>query len=146
MILDKLPNGHWSVKEIIKALKKHTAENPVVDLQDLMDNLKYMDTAHNYTIGLMREKDGKFERFGHVVAVVETNLDLEILKDEIKKAYKRVNGRFVEPEKKVVAKTTTVDDLEGSSESIRINKKSDVSYGKKVKTDSVVIGGAGVAE
>lgn len=146
MIIDKLPNGHWSVKEIIKVLKKHTAKKPVVDLQDLMDNLKYMDTAHNYTIGLMKEKDGKFERFGHVVAVVATNLELEMLKDEIKKTYKRVTGNFMEPEKKIIAKTTTVNDLEGNSENIRINKNSKVSYGKKVKTDGVVLGGAGVAE
>lgn len=147
MILDKLPNGHWSVEKIINVLKKHTAKKPVVDLQDLMYNLQFMDTARNYTIGLMKEtEDGKFERFGHVVAVVETNLDLEMLKDEIKKTYKRVSGKFVEPEKKVVAKTTAVDDLEGSSEKLRINNKSKAAYGKKIESGDVVVDKPGVVE
>lgn len=147
MILDKLPNNHFKVKEIIKVLKKHTAKDPVVDLQDLMDNLKYMDTARNYSIGLMKKKeDGTFERFGHVNAVVETNLDLEMLKDEIKKTYQRVMGKFVEPEKKIVAKTTAVDDLEGSTETPRINKKSKATYGKKIENGEITVDKPGVAE
>lgn len=135
MILDKLPNGHWSVDDIIKVLKKHTAKNPVVDLQFLKDNLGFMDTARNYTIKLVKKNDdGEIESIGHVVAVVATNLELELLKDEIKKTYKRVTGKLEEPEKKVVAKTTTIDDLEGGTSDVRINKKSNASYGQKMES------------
>lgn len=146
MILDKLPNNHFKVEEIIKVLKKHTAKKPTVDLQDLMNNLKYMDTARNYSIGLMKEKDGKFERFGHVVAVIETDLDLQLLKNEIKQTYKRITGKLIEPEKKVVAKTTAVNDLEGETEALRVNKKSKAAYGKKIESGDVVVDKPGAGE
>lgn len=148
MILDKLPNNHFKVEEIVKVLKKHTAKNPVVDLQFLMDNLQFMDTARNYTIKLVKKdaKTGEVKSFGHVVVVVEKNLDLELLKDEIKKTYKRVTGQFVEPEKKVVAKTTQVDDLNGSNSDIRINKKSKAAYGKKIESGDMVVDKAGIIE
>lgn len=148
MILDKLPNNHFKVEEIVKVLKKHAAKNPVVDLQFLMDNLQFMDTARNYTIKLVKkdEKTGEAKSLGHVVVVVEKPLDLEVLKDEIKKTYKRVTGQFVEPEKKVVAKTTQVDDLDGGNSDIRVNKKSKAAYGKKIETGDVVVDKPGIVE
>lgn len=145
MILDKLPNNHFKVEEIVKVLKKHTAKNPVVDLPFLMDNIQFMDTARNYTIKLVKkEKSGEVSSLGHVVAVVEDNLGLEILKKEIKDTYKRVTGKYVEPEKKVVAKTTQVDDLNGATSDIRINKDSDAVYGKKIKSGIVTVDKPGV--
>lgn len=149
MIYDKFPNNHFKVEDIVKVIKKHTAEKPTVDLQFLMDNIQFMDTARNYTIPtnmVLNEKTGKWESRGHVAAVVVTALDLELLKDSIKKAYARVTGDFIEPEKKVVAKTTQVDDLNGSTSDIRINKNSKAKYGKKIESGNKVVDRDGIIE
>lgn len=148
MILDKLPNNHFKVEEIVKVLRKHTAKKPTVDLPFLMNNLKYMDTARNYTIKLAQKDatSGEYTYPLHVVAVVETNLDLEVLKDEIKKANLRVTGEFVEPEKKVRAVTTQVDDLDGATEGIRANKKSKATYGQKIESGDKVVDKPGIIE
>lgn len=135
MILDKLPNGHFKVDEIVNMLKKHTAKKPIVDLQFLVDNIKYMNSARNYTIKIVKqEKDGSITPLNHVVAVIENARDLEVLKDEIKKTYKRITKKEAEPEKKVVAITTQVDDLAGSSPTARINKNSKAVYGAKMES------------
>lgn len=135
MILDKLPNGHYKVDEIVNMLKKHTAKNPVLDLQFLVDNIPYMNSARNYTVKIVKkEKDGTIKPLNHVVAVVETPRDLEVFKDEIKKAYKRITKKEVSPEKKVVAITTQIDDLKGSTPTARVNQNSDAAYGKRMES------------
>lgn len=147
MILDKLPQNHFKVEEIVKVLKKHTAKKPTIDLQFMMDHLKYTDTARNFTVPVMTQgKDGKWESKGHVVAVIENAHDLEVLRWEVKETYKRITGEFVEPEKKVEAVTTSVDDLAGGTPEARPNKKSKAKYGKKIESGSLTVDNPGVAE
>ena len=42
MILDKLPTGFFSAEEIIKLLKKHTAKNPIVDIEQMVNDIDFM--------------------------------------------------------------------------------------------------------
>lgn len=140
MILDKLPANHFKTTQIVKLLEKHTATEPVVDLEFLANNLDCMQVARNYTIKLV-QKNAKGEWYSpnHVVAVVETPLDLELLKDAIRKAYKRVKNKIPEPEKQVHAITTAVDDLAGSTERARVNTKSKAKYGKKMESGELTV-------
>lgn len=140
MILDKLPANHFKVTEICELLKKHTAKEPIVDLEFLANNLAYMQQARNYTIKLVqKDAEGNWYSPNHVVAVVETPLDLEMLKDAIRKTYKRIKNTVPEPEKKVKAITTAVDDLAGSTETARINTKSKAKYGSKMKGGELTV-------
>lgn len=130
----KLPDGHIDVDTALKVLEKHTATKPVVDLDFMVDNIRYMNSAHNYTMKLMKKnKDGKYYSDMHVAVVVRTDRDLENLKYAIKETAKRVGYADVEPEKKVRTITTQVDDKAGSTSTARINKESKTSYGSKME-------------
>lgn len=137
---ENLPAGHISTEKAIRLIEKHTAQKPLVDLPFLVDNIKFMNSGHNYTIKLMQKNDkGDYYSGSHVVAVVRTDRDLENLKFAIKEASKRVTGRVVEPEKEVRTITTQVDDKNGSSEKARVNKKSKTKYGSKIESGSATV-------
>lgn len=137
---NNLPAGHITTEQAIKLIEKHTAEKPLVDLGFLLNNIGYMNSAHNYTIKLMQKnKEGEYYSGLHVACVVRTDRDLENLKYAIKEAAKRITGRVIEPEKKVRAVTTQVDDKAGSNEKPRTNKKSKVKYGSKIESGSATV-------
>lgn len=137
MILDKLPNGFFSVDDLVKVLHKHTAKKPIFDLKQAVKDLDYMQVARNFRLGVWKKnEEGKWYSDSSVYAVIPNNRDLEVLKDEIKKAYKRVTGETVEPEKKVTKVSTQVDDLTTLSEQPRVNTKSKSKYGDKIVSGS----------
>lgn len=136
----KLPAGHISVEDAIKLIEKHTTKKPLVDLEFLKNNIKFMNSAHNYTIKLMQQDvGGKYYSGMHVAAVVRTDRDLENLKFAIKEAYKKATGRLVEPEKEVRAITTQVNDKAGSSSKLRVNKDSKAAFGAKIESGNITV-------
>lgn len=138
--MDNLPQGHITTDKAVELINKHTKANPLVDIEFLNENIRYMNSARNYTIKLLQKNDkGQYYSGMHVVAVVETDRDLENLKYAIKEAYKRVTGRVVESEKRVRAVTTQVDDKAGSASNPRVNKKSKVKYGSKMESGSATV-------
>lgn len=140
MILDVLPNGHFKVDEIVKLLEKHTAKKPVVDLDFLVDNMPLMNEARNYTVKIVqKDENGEWYSPAHVVAVIQNTRDLEVLKDAIRKTNKRIHGTTPEPEKKVRAITTAVDDLDGERAVNRRNTKSRAAYGKKMASGRLTV-------
>lgn len=135
MILDVLPNNFYKVDEIVARLKEHTAEKPIFDLQQVIDDLDYWQVAKNARLGVMVKKgEGEYYRVGSIYAVIPTARDLEVLKYEVKQTYKRVSGQLVEPEKKVKTVTTTVDDLDGTNPQPRRQKKNTTKYGEQMKS------------
>lgn len=140
MILDKLPDNYYTADEVIARLKKHTAKNPIFDLQQIVDDLDYWQVARNPRLGVMAKNDkGEYYRIGSIYAVIPNQRDLEVLKWEVKETYKRVSGKTVNPEKKVRNISTTVDDLDGTNPQPRVNKKSETTkYGEKMKSGKLV--------
>lgn len=137
MILDKFPNGFFSVDDLVKVLHKHTAKNPIFDLKQAVKDVDYMQVARNFRLGVVKQnKEGEWYSDSSVYAVIPNSRDLEVLKDEIKKAYKRITGETVEPEKKVTKVSTQVDDLTTFSEQPRTNTKSKSKYGDKIVSGS----------
>lgn len=135
MILDKFPNGFFHVDELVTVLNKHTAKEPIFDLEQAVNDVDYMQTARNFRLGVLtKNAKGEYECNTSVYAVIATPRDLEVLKDEIKKAYKRTTGKTAEPEKKVRKVTTQVDDLDSLSSQPRANTKSSSKYGEKMKS------------
>lgn len=133
--MENLPDGHINVETAIQVLKKHTAAKPVVDLEFMLNNIKYMNSAHNYTMKLMqRDSKGNYYSARHVAIVVETDRDLQNLKFEIKETYKRITGKMVEPEKTVRKVTTQIDDKAGETSKARVNTKSKAKYGSKIES------------
>lgn len=136
----KLPDGHISTDDAIKLIEKHSAKKPLVDLEFLMNNIPYMNSAHNYTIKLMqKDSKGNYYSGTHVAAVVRTDRELENLKYAIKEAHKKTTGRVVDPEKKVQAITTQIDDKNGTTEKARANTKSKAVYGAKIESGSATV-------
>lgn len=132
--MEKLPDSHISVDEAIKVIRKHTAKNPVIDLTFMLNNIRFMNSARNYTMKLLqKDKDGNVYSGMHVAIVVRTDRDLENLKYEIKEAYKRLTGKFVEPEKIVRKVTSQVDDKAGETSKLRVNTKSKAAFGDKIE-------------
>lgn len=136
MILDKLPNNFYSVEDITIRLQKHTAKQPIFDLQQAIDDLDYWQVARNARLGVMakNKETGEYYRIGSIYAVIPGTRDLENLKYEVKAAYKRVSGKTVEPEKKVRTVTTKVDDLESLDPQPRAERKDKTKYGEKMKS------------
>lgn len=135
MILDKLPNGFFKVDEVVNVLRKHTAKKPIFDLEQIANDLDYMQTARNFRLGVVKQKKtGEWYSDSSIYAVVETNRDLEVLKDEIRKTYRRVKGETPEPEKKVRKVTTQIDDLDSLDPQPRANTKSKAKYGESMKS------------
>lgn len=133
MILDKLPNSFYKVEDVVKLLKKHSKKNPVFDLQVLETNLKYMQTARNFTMPVVtKDANGKIYSPGSIYAVVADNRDYEVLRWEIMKTIERVEKKIVNPDKEVKKVTTQVDDLNGSTSRVRVNKESKTKYGDKM--------------
>lgn len=135
MILDELPNNFYKVDDIIPRLKKHTAKQPIFDLQQIVDDLDYWQVAKNARLGVMAKNDkGEYYRIGSIYAVIPTARDLEVLKYEVKRVYERISGNTAEPEKKVKTVTTTVDDLDGTNPQPRRQKKNNTKYGEQMKS------------
>lgn len=145
MILDKLPNGFFKVDEIVNVLKKHTAKKPIFDLEQIVNDMDYMQTARNFRLGTVKQnqKTGEWYSDTSVYAVIENNRDLEVLKDEIRKTYKRVKGETPEPEKKVRKVSTQIDDLDSLDPQPRVNTKSKSKYGEKMKSGKLTNQDAG---
>ena len=138
--MENLPAGHITVDEAIEVIKKHSASNPVIDLPFMLNNIRFMNSARNYTMKLLQKDDqGNYYSAMHVAIVVRTDRDLENLKYEIKEAYKRLTGKFVEPEKQVRAVTSQVDDKAGETSKVRVNAKSKAAYGDKIEVGSKVV-------
>lgn len=137
MIIDKVPVelGFHKVDDVVAMLKKHTAQKPIFDLQQVVDDLDLWQVAKNARLGVVVKNDkGEYYKIGSIYAVLPTPRDLEVLKYEVKQTYKRVSGQSVEPEKKVKTVTTTVDDLDGTNPQPRRQKKNTTKYGEQMKS------------
>lgn len=119
-----LPPGFISVEDAVELIKSDTREDPKVDTQYLMDNLRWIDVQRNVRIPRLRKlpadkvyrtPQGKvisFERPGSVNVAVSSAYERELLKETIRNKFKELSGQEYQ-EQFVRASSTVADDAQG---------------------------------
>lgn len=119
-----LSPGFQSIDEAVELIKSDTRQNPVVDMDYLVSRVKWIETAHNFRIPLIRRlkeeeihktRRGKiveYEHTGSMNVYVATSFERELLRKTILDKFRELVGHEY---KKAVTKgiSTVADDAQG---------------------------------
>lgn len=83
-----LPPGFISIEDAIKLIKKDTAKEATVDLKFLRNSFEWIQEKHNLTIPLLKTENGRVKQVGYTFVHVADKLQLELLKDAIRTAWR----------------------------------------------------------
>lgn len=119
-----LPTGFTSVEDAVKIIQSDTRENPVVDMDYIVNKTIWIETNHNFRIPrirrlkpeeIRRTKRGKiveYEQIGDINVAIENNFQKELLKKTIFDKYRELVGHEYK-EAGVRAMSTVADDAQG---------------------------------
>lgn len=121
---NNLPTGFTSVEDAVKIIQSDTRENPVVDMDYIVNKTIWIETNHNFRIPKIRRlkpeevhrtKRGKiveYEHIGDINVAIENNFQKELLKKAIFDKYRELVGHEYK-EAGVRAMSTVADDAQG---------------------------------
>ena len=129
-----LSPGFSTIDDAVALIKSDTRENPVVDMDYIVNKAVWIETNHNFRIPKIRRlkpeevyrtKRGKtieYENIGDCYVYIATNFEKELLKKTIYDKYRELVGREYQ-EAGVRAMSTVADDAQGK-EAVqpRVNK------------------------
>lgn len=121
--------GFVTVQRAVELIQEDTADNAVVDLQFLVNNIPYMKVKQNYTIRLLKTTpEKKVERNGSVYVTLMNEYEKQILLKAIQDAYVERTGILVDPATYGLNRVTTMIDQEaGNTTGVpRANPQSDI--------------------
>lgn len=119
-----LSPGFISVDDAVKLINSDSREDPKVDVQYLMDNLRWIDVQRNVRIPKLRRlaedevyrtphgKLVQIERTGSANVAVTSAYERELLKETIRNKFKELAGEEYQ-EQFVRASSTVADDAQG---------------------------------
>ena len=119
-----LSPGFSTIDEAVKLIQSDTRENPVVDMDYIVNKTVWIETNHNFRIPKIRKlkpeeiyrtKRGKvveYEHTGDCYVYVATNFEKELLKKTIFDKYRELVGHEYK-EAGVRAMSTVADDAQG---------------------------------
>lgn len=121
---NNLSPGFSTIDDAVDLIKSDTRQNPVVDMDYIVNKTIWIETGHNFRIPKVRRlkpeevyktKRGKiveYEHIGDVYVYISTNFEKELLKKTIFDKYRELVGREYK-EAGVRARSTVADDAEG---------------------------------
>lgn len=121
-----LPPGYVSVEEACEIIKSDTRQNPVVDMDYLVNKTVWIEVKHNFRIPKIRRlkpeevyrtKRGQlkeYEEIGSINVKIDTDFQKELLKKTIFDKYRELVGHEYQ-EAGVRAVSTVADDAEGKA-------------------------------
>lgn len=131
---NNLAPGFVSIDDAIELIKSDTRQNPVVDMDYLVNKTVWIEVGHNFRIPKIRRlnseevyrtKRGKvveYETVGEVNVAVNTSFEKELLKKTIFDKYRELVGHEYK-EAGVRAISTVADDAQGrAAVQPRVNK------------------------
>ena len=119
-----LSPGFSTIDEAVKLIQSDTRENPVVDMDYIVNKTVWIETNHNFRIPKIRKlkpeevyrtKRGKiveYEHIGDCYVYIATNFEKELLKKTIFDKYRELVGHEYK-EAGVRAMSTVADDAQG---------------------------------
>ena len=119
-----LSPGFSTIDDAVALIKSDTRENPVVDMDYIVNKAVWIETNHNFRIPKIRRlkpeevyrtKRGKtieYENIGDCYVYIATNFEKELLKKTIYDKYRELVGREYQ-EAGVRAMSTVADDAQG---------------------------------
>lgn len=120
----QLSPGFIEVEDAVKLIKSDTRENPVVDMDYLIEHIKWIETAHNFRIPRVkrlkpeevyttrRGKVVEYEEIGEVNIYISTNFEKELVKKTIYDKYRELVGHEYQKDT-IKAYSTVADDAQG---------------------------------
>lgn len=131
---NNLSPGFSTIEDAVALIKSDSRENPVVDMDYIVNKTVWIETNHNFRIPKVRRlkpeevyrtKRGKvveYEHTGDVYVYIATNFEKELLKKTIYDKYRELVGHEYK-EAGVRAMSTVADDAQGK-EAVqpRVNK------------------------
>lgn len=121
-----LRTGFVSVEDACELIKSDTRQNPVVDMDYLVNKMIWIETNHNFRIPKIKRLDPKdiyrnkrnkiveYQNIGEVYVAVNTNYEKELLKKTILDKYRELVGHEYK-EASVRAVSTVADDAQGTN-------------------------------
>lgn len=121
---NNLSPGFITIDAGVELIKSDTRENPVVDMDYLINHVVWIETSHNFRIPKIRRlkpeevyktKRGRvvdYEHIGDAYIYISTNFEKELVKKTIYDKYKELVGREYK-EAGVKARSTVADDAQG---------------------------------
>lgn len=119
-----LSPGFTTIDEAVELIKSDTRQNPVVDMDYIVNKTVWIETGHNFRIPKVRRlkpeevhrtKRGKlveYEHIGDVYVYIATNFEKELLKKTILDKFRELVGHEYKAAG-VRAISTVADDAEG---------------------------------
>ena len=120
----ELSPGFIEVDQAVELIKSDTRENPVVDMDYLIEHVKWVETAHNFRIPRIKKlkpeevyktRRGKivdYETIGEVNIYIATSFEKELVRKTIYDKYRELVGHEYR-ELGVKARSTVADDAQG---------------------------------
>lgn len=124
MTPNNLSLGFDTVDNVVELIKSDTRANPVVDMDYLISRKKWIETAHNFRIPLVRRlkpeeiyrtRTGRvveYETTGEKNVYISTNFEKELLLKTINDKYRELVGHEYR-ELTTKAMSTVADDAQG---------------------------------
>ena len=121
---NNLSPGFSTIDEAVRLIQSDTRENPVVDMDYIVNKTVWIETGHNFRIPKIRRlkpeeayksKRGKlveYEHTGDMYVYIATNFEKELLKKTIFDKYRELVGHEYK-EASVRARSTVADDAQG---------------------------------
>lgn len=121
---NNLSPGFSTIDDAVALIKSDTRENPVVDMDYIVNKTVWIETNHNFRIPKVRRlkpeevyrtKRGKvieYEHIGDCYVYIATNFEKELLKKTILDKYRELVGHEYK-EAGVRAMSTVADDAQG---------------------------------
>lgn len=121
---NNLSPGFSTVDEAVALIKSDTRENPVVDMDYIVNKTVWIETGHNFRIPRIRRlkpseihrtrrgKTIEYEYVGDVNVYIATSFEKELLKKTIFDKFRELVGREYK-EAGVRATSTVADDAQG---------------------------------
>lgn len=121
---NNLPPGFTSVDDACALIRSDSRENPVVDMDYIVEKSVWIETNHNFRIPKIRRlkpgevyrtKRGKikeYEHIGDVYVAINTNFEKELLRKTIFDKYRELVGHEYQAAG-VRAVSTVADDAQG---------------------------------
>lgn len=143
---NNLSPGFSTVEDAVALIKSDTKENPVVDMDYIVNKTVWIETGHNFRIPKVkrlkpeevhRTKRGniiEYETIGEVNVYIATNYEKELLKKTILDKFRELVGREYK-EAGVRSTSTVADDAQGR-DAVRPRNNA-----KPIAREGAVIGG-----
>lgn len=134
-----LPKGFISVDDAIKLIHADKRDNATVDMRFLVNNILYIEKAHNFTIKLMKTENPGTPQMQHIEngqVWVQVNSDFEkfALRKAIEDHYKDATGRALKSDELGLRSVTAaVDEQKNVDGRPMINTDSKIKYADAIK-------------